>query len=188
MDLRSVVLVGHSYGGAIALRATLQELDVPLRRIVGLAVLAAGPKFQVDPRLLTASAEPVGIADVAAQLRLSLRGAVESRDVVATASSLALTPWSTTLADLEACVGFDCRAELGRIGVPVTVIAGGEDPIVPSRYAGFLASAVQNGSLVSLPTVGHHPTLESLDTVARAVADLVARGSLNQRESTEAKT
>lgn len=176
LELRHVVVVGHSYGGAIALEAAIQEAASPEgeRRVAGLVLIAAGPRFAVDRRLLVEQAPAPDVSDVAAGLRLGLRAPVAAADVVATARSMALTPAEAARADLEACGRFDRRTGLEVVTVPVALVAGADDPLVPSRHVRFLADHLPRARLHPLAGTGHHPVLEASAAVAEVVRAFLA--------------
>jgi len=61
----------------------------------------------------------------------------------------------------------DARPLLGGIGVPVLVVRGEEDAIVPLEEAKAVAAAVPDGELVRLDGTGHLPPLEWPEELAR---------------------
>jgi pimeloyl-ACP methyl ester carboxylesterase len=70
----------------------------------------------------------------------------------------------------------DERAALGTLGeVPVTVIAGESDRLVPLAQSRELAEQIPGAELVGVPGAGHAVILERPEVVNRAISDLVAR-------------
>jgi pimeloyl-ACP methyl ester carboxylesterase len=70
----------------------------------------------------------------------------------------------------------DERAALGTLGkVPVTVIAGESDRLVPLARSRELAEQIPGAELVGVPGAGHAVILERPEVVNRAISDLVAR-------------
>jgi pimeloyl-ACP methyl ester carboxylesterase len=63
------------------------------------------------------------------------------------------------------------------LAMPVLVIAGCEDAIVPLDEARSVAAAFPNGALAIAERSGHLPMLEELDVTASALADWLASGS-----------
>jgi pimeloyl-ACP methyl ester carboxylesterase len=70
----------------------------------------------------------------------------------------------------------DERAALGILGqVPVTVIAGESDRLVPLAQSQELAEQIPGAELVQVPGAGHAVILERPEFVNRVISDLVAR-------------
>ena len=66
------------------------------------------------------------------------------------------------------------QAELGGIGIPVTVVAGALDPTGEAR-ARDVAGAIPGARLVVIPDAGHAPHREAPAPFARALATHLAR-------------
>jgi 3-oxoadipate enol-lactonase len=59
----------------------------------------------------------------------------------------------------EALGGFDVTADLGRIAVPVRVVAGAEDPVAVPSACEELAALVPGADLVVVPDTSHLATV-----------------------------
>lgn len=68
-----------------------------------------------------------------------------------------------------ALAGFDVRARLGEIGVPVLAVAGAEDAVTPTERLREIAEGVPDGRLVELDGVAHLAPAELPETVARLI-------------------
>ena len=70
----------------------------------------------------------------------------------------------------------DERAALGTLGrVPVTVVAGERDRLVPMQQGAELAEQIPGSELVLVPGAGHAVILERPELVNQVISDLVAR-------------
>lgn len=67
----------------------------------------------------------------------------------------------------------DSSPMLGNIDVPVLIIHGAEDQIIPVSEAKAMAEAIPNAELVIVPGAGHLPNLEEPDTFNDAVIDFL---------------
>lgn len=68
----------------------------------------------------------------------------------------------------------DKQAALGTLGrVPVVVITGEQDRLIPAAKAVNLAAAIPGARLVQVPDAGHAIILERPEAVTREIADLV---------------
>jgi pimeloyl-ACP methyl ester carboxylesterase len=73
-----------------------------------------------------------------------------------------------------ALLELDKRAALATLGrVPVVVITGAQDRLVPPAEAAVLAAAIPGARLVRVPDAGHAIILERPDTVSQEIAGLV---------------
>jgi pimeloyl-ACP methyl ester carboxylesterase len=124
-----------------------------VRRIINLCF--ADPS-RLDPRMLAASID-------LAKARGVLRGKEESF-LRATRSLM----WQLARPQAN-------RAMLRRINVPVLLISGEADRLVPVAAARAAAAANPAWDTVFLPGVGHTPQLETPDLVVDAVTDWLAR-------------
>jgi pimeloyl-ACP methyl ester carboxylesterase len=70
-------------------------------------------------------------------------------------------PPQTYRAAVCSLTGFDERANLGRIAVPVLCMAGGSDPNAPPSLVQRMARAIPGARYVCLPGVGHLANLEA---------------------------
>jgi pimeloyl-ACP methyl ester carboxylesterase len=76
----------------------------------------------------------------------------------------------------RALVGHDERAALGVLGrVPVTVVTGELDRLVPLARGEKLAAEIPGAELAAVPGAGHAVILERPEIVNRAITDMIAR-------------
>lgn len=69
---------------------------------------------------------------------------------------------------------FDARSWLGSIALPVLVLCGTADPIVPLRHARMLADLIPNAVLQPIEGAGHVPVSDRRKDVERAVRTFLA--------------
>jgi pimeloyl-ACP methyl ester carboxylesterase len=82
------------------------------------------------------------------------------------------TPGATVLAQLAAAALHDVRPRLGELaGLPVTVVHGQEDGIIPAKDGVALAAGIPGARLVMLPDCGHMLTTDAEHATADAVLD-----------------
>jgi pimeloyl-ACP methyl ester carboxylesterase len=74
---------------------------------------------------------------------------------------MSAVPADTYRAAVRCLVGFDERANLGRIAVPVLCLAGEKDPNAPAAVMERMAGKIPGARYVCLPGVGHLPNLEA---------------------------
>ena len=167
LDLRDVLLVGHSFGGTEAVRVAARDTG---GRISGLVLSATpGPCLQQSPTNPTGIPSAVFDA-VRAQMEADIAGWIVDNtegywgsehhdrpvELVWTQQALFSTPLRVLLAVNEAMTSADLRDDLASIEVPTLVLHGDADRSVPLEATGrFTAALLPHGRLVVVPGAGH---------------------------------
>lgn len=164
---RPIMLVGHSFGGAVALEVALGWPH--LIRIDALVLVSTGARLRVLPERLAV------FARVAQGLEARPRGAGFSDTyahvlIDAFEAEMDAVPAATALADWHAADGFDRLADLARIDTPTLVLGGDADPFTPLRYAEFLTAKIPGATLVRLEGGSHLAVVEQAAACASAIA------------------
>jgi pimeloyl-[acyl-carrier protein] methyl ester esterase len=179
------VLLGWSLGGLVAL-AALPRLRARLR---GLVLLGATPRFTVGdawPHGQPARAvEGLALRVRRQPARACVRfledcfapGELDEAGRGRLAPLFAAPPPdpAAALAGLEILASADLRAALAAVDLPLLVIHGEADPIVPAGAGRALAAAVPGAELAVLPGAGHAPFLSREAEVAGLVARFAGR-------------
>ena len=181
LGLRRVVLVGHSLGGVVSTAMAVQDPS----RVLALVL--------VDPALITpwALAETSDSSRTGASLRRiiteyeRLRGRFGGvhdgnwmvEDSAAAAYQTSGDPaYRTALAAVLRQFDFDFltpdRARL--LTMPVKLIWGALDPVIPVAVGRALAERLPDATLVVLPRTWHRPQTERPTEVARIISGFVA--------------
>ncbi|HEY7955658.1 MAG TPA: alpha/beta hydrolase [Polyangia bacterium] len=184
---RPVVLVGHSIGGAIALRLAVRDPERVAALVLIDAAVAPFPlswweRLALHPATWTPLLRLFGPAYVVRHALPRLLGEqtkADEHDVEVLAEQLAHKARRQTLldyyrvflspAELEAS-----RRDLGRVHVPVTVIWGRRDDVVPSKVVTTILQALPPGvprDVRWLPG-GHLLPLERPEALARAIDEI----------------
>jgi pimeloyl-ACP methyl ester carboxylesterase len=190
LQVDRATIVGHSWSGGVAI-ALAQEAPVRVAGAVLIASVGPGePLGRVD-RLL--AIPPIGTAAAAISLNLAARALsippirrVLDRYLRGTSDEGLLAvaegwrrgeAWRSFVVEQRAL--FDelggLAPGLAGIGVPVTVMIGGSDRIVPASTGLRLAAAIPGARLIRLEGAGHLLAHERPEAVAAAIAQAATR-------------
>jgi pimeloyl-ACP methyl ester carboxylesterase len=166
LNLKSLIIAGHSMGGAIALDYVLHYPD----QISGLVLVGSGCRLRVMPELLNTLREgkvPDKMVDYLFSAKAE-QGLIEKgREEVQN------TDAAVYYADLSACDRFDVNEELGRINKPVLMICGSEDQLTPVKYSRYLENNLPDGRIQEIAEAGHMVMLERPEEVNLAISTFV---------------
>jgi pimeloyl-ACP methyl ester carboxylesterase len=166
-------LVGHSFGGAIALAATATASRLSVRSLTLLAPAGLGPES--NGAFIRGITQATRRASLAAWLKQLFADPSRMDDgFVATAAqqlgSAEVREQLATVADTffpDGTQSLDLRHLFGALTVPVRVVWGQQDRILPVRHAEGLPGRV---AVHRFAGVGHLPHVEAQAEVAQVVA------------------
>jgi sigma-B regulation protein RsbQ len=186
-----VIVIGSSRGGTIALRAAAERPDA----FAAVIVIGAPPRVTAGDDY-SHGARREDLEAVAQQLESAYGGTFEAiapvfyltddaaeADVTGArglllASNARTSDPKTAVAVLRDNLSDDIRGLLPRIAVPVLVIGGQRDPVVPPDAAKFVASSIPYARLEILPGAGHVPHLTMPEKTSRLIRHFI--GTLPQ--------
>jgi sigma-B regulation protein RsbQ len=181
LDLRDVLLVGHSVSGIIGLLAAVAAPE----RIGKLILVCSAPRFledvdfhaglprhAVDEILQAAQHDYIGWARSFARTAIGRRARPEHEREFA--DQLAAMRPDIALRALQAIFFGDYRAVLPRVQQPVVVLHSPLDQAVPSSAGEYLVQQLPNARLVPLQFAGHVPQLTAPSEVTDAITQVLA--------------
>lgn len=180
LDLRDVLLVGHSMGAMAAMTMALEHPVVTSERVRKLAVVASTgtlrePQISLGLRLLSVEAfDRYAVFDERLRLGTGLFGFgrhpnLELIDHLI--ESTARCPHEVRRDATEALIGYDISSELDRIEVDTLVVGGTSDWLTPLRFSEQLAAHIPSARLQLINGGGHMIMLEAADRVSFLLAE-----------------
>jgi len=189
------VVVGHSYGGGIALLMAARRPDVVSGLVLVSAVGPQGSVNGVDHLLaLPAIGELLSAAGLftvgrvlprmrALSARMSgtlaerLRATLPDERYGAELSRSGVRMWRTFLAEQRSLVAEigDVASAVSRVTVPTAVVTGTWDVVVAPAVSAALASQVPGAELVALAGVGHFPARDAPGALGCAIERTLER-------------
>jgi len=172
MGMESFTLVGHSYGGGVAIEVALADAAAERPAVTGLALIASGARLRVHPSILERARAAAAGEGPPVDLRAVFQPDTDPALVARFEARTATVPAAATLADWIATNAFDRLGALGPLRVPLVAIAGDRDALTPPRYAQYFADHVAGARVVVVPGGGHMLPVEQPDAVAQVVRAL----------------
>lgn len=163
------VLAGHSLGGAVALEVARSSPEL----VDGLALITTGARLPVPDDAMQRAQDDIE----AEALRLATEAFADTDSPLAERSRRAIVEGGSealTSAYL-ACRAHDMRGELGAVGVPALVVAGGRDRLTPAWLSAELARELPNAHLVMIAAGSHMVITENAVDLNLLLAGFLAR-------------
>ena len=167
-----VVLVGHSFGGAIALMLALKHP----RDLSGIIIIGSGARLRVHPMYLATLEEAVRgnprqwYQLLAEDHRLTPED--HKREIIE--KQRAIGP-AVMLNDLLCCDKFDLMDRLQEINLPTLIICGELDTMTPVKHADYLGAGLANSRVEIIPQATHFVFAEKPEAVNKAIEDFMER-------------
>jgi pimeloyl-ACP methyl ester carboxylesterase len=184
LGIERTAVVGISMGGFIAQELALLHPDL-VEKLVLVSTSAGGPGYtppepDVAARLVQPRTGDPGEIARASYTRIMAPGyaashPAEIEHIVAVAR---YRPQSQEayLRQLQAGLGRDATGRLRQLQVPVLVVHGEADPLIPIQNGRYLAEHIPGARLIAYPNTGHIPIIERADDFNRDVLAFLAAG------------
>jgi len=174
LGLGSVIAVGHSLGGAIAIALASQQAD----RVRGLVLMASCVKLpEVDgwgERFLAYLPGPLRkLLFFAMAKRLLFAPSAPSGAVAVGMRELRACRPETILKDVHAAKAMDLTGPATRLDVPTLILVGSQDRLTTPALAQHLSELISGSLLRIQEGAGHMLLLEVPEWVNREVLDFV---------------
>ena len=168
-----VVLVGHSFGSAVAQLFGLKYGE----EVKALVLIGVGARLRVLPAFLEVVEGMITDQAAWSKFLADLYGFVapEIRQVVME-ERMRIGP-TVMLSDLLCCDKFDIMDKVHNIRLQTLVICGSKDDMTPVKYANYLAGRIEGARQFIVDGAGHLVFLEKPKEVNQAIEAFLA--SLN---------
>lgn len=179
LGIERVHLVGHSYGGALA---AVLAARYPERVRSLTLVSAAAPRYLTTRRRPVVASEPVaplvvrGLMLHRARVREKLEDSVADPSIVSPEMVDAYYDRLRVEGAVRAYRGLtrpldrpEPDVDLARLTLPVLLVWGDRDPLIPVAVARRATRALPDARFVTLPAVGHLPMEEAPEQLAEEI-------------------
>ena len=180
LELRDVVLVGHSVSAMIGMLAEIEEPD----RFARLVMVGPSPRY-IDDESYVGGFSAADIRELLDSLDSNYLGwstamapvimGNPDRPELGEELTESFCRADPAIARRFAEVTFlsDNRADLGRVRTPTLVLQCSNDVIAPNAVGDYVHSAIPGSTLVTLRAVGHCPNLSAPAETAAAISAFV---------------
>jgi sigma-B regulation protein RsbQ len=181
LDLRQVVLVGHSVSAMIGVLAVNREPE----RFAGLVLLCPSPRYvddagyrggfsqaDIDELLDSLDSNYLGWSAAMAPVIMGNPERPELGEELA--NSFCRTDPLIARAFARTTFTSDNRSDLARVTVPTLVLQCSRDAIAPPEVGEFVRAQIPGSRLVTLAATGHCPQLSAPDATLAAIASFAA--------------
>lgn len=179
LGVRRAHLVGHSFGGMVALHTALDHPD----RVDRLVLASTSPAFGLDgtdPEAWVAQRHAALAGDeITTDTAQRILGAVAGPRLDASSFDAAVAALRRVRAGavrgaMTCVTGHDVRARLDEITSPTLVLVGDEDRETPPSYAAALAEGIPDARVRVVEGAGHLLPFDAVETFSRAVGDFIS--------------
>jgi pimeloyl-ACP methyl ester carboxylesterase len=170
LELKNVMVGGHSMGGAIALDLALKKSD----RLKSLLLIGSGARLHVLPAIFSVIREDYklaiqGLGNLLFGLDAPVELVNEEKQLLGKVSPDLL------LKDFTACDSFDMMDKLGTITVPTLIVCGKQDRLTPAKFSEFMHQKLFNSEIVLFDKCGHMAMLEKSSEFNLCVSSFLAK-------------
>ncbi len=169
LNYKSVILCGHSLGGAIG----LQYYFTYPKEVSGLILCSTGGKLRVAPFILNSLKNNyrqfLNFLPVGAFYRTTSKEIIE----LYIQETSKIGP-EVTYKDFKICDGFDVLSKLNTIEIPCLIIVGKQDQLTPVKYSEFSHDKIKNSALHIINKAGHMVMLEKPNEVNQAIENFIS--------------
>jgi 3-oxoadipate enol-lactonase len=166
LGLARPVLVGHSMGGMVAQTALRRRPNGYKAAVLACTSSAFGSGTgDFQKKFVADRLAPLEAGKTMAHVSRTVVGAMgpnpDAHGRALTVAAIAATAERTYRAAVHCLVGFDERANLAAIRIPVLCLAGEHDPLAPPSGIERMAGKIPHARYVCLSGVGHFANLEA---------------------------
>lgn len=166
LNLTSVILVGHSFGGRVAIKLSGSHPNFLKQLILIDSAGFADRSFKKKLlRSLAKLLKPAKLLPGFSHLRRLLYRFLGTEDYLA-------TPHLTNVFQLV--IREDLSRDMSNIKVPTLIIWGADDKVTPLREAHRLSRLIKNSELKIMSTSGHFSFLDNPDLTVKYLSEFIS--------------
>lgn len=170
LQIKKVVLCGHSLGGAVAQQFYFDHPE----RVVGLILCSTGAKLRVLPVILENTLHNFDTFLNNVPVGAFYRKAKEEIKRAYVEEVSKIEP-QVIHNDFKICDNFDVLDKVDSINVPCLILVGNADKLTPVKYSKFFDDKIENSTLKVIENAGHSVMLEKPKYVNKAIKTFIQK-------------
>ena len=155
LDLKGVILGGHSLGGAVIQSYYFKYPN----DVTALLLIGTGGKLRVLPSILET---------VKNNFAKFIEDMNDDRK-----NEFLKTPGNVCYDDFKICDGFDILDKTDLINIPCLILVGKEDEMTPVKYSEFFHKKIENSELVIIDNAGHLVMMDQPKKLNEAIENYI---------------
>ncbi len=169
LQLKNVILVGHSLGAAINLQFAIKYPQA----ISGIVTVGGGMKMPVNPAIFEfLKTNPVDSIELICKFSVAKKNREKFMEPLI--KSLAQTQLDVLQGDLSACDKFDVSSEISNISLKALAICGAEDKMTPPEFSRQISESISRAKLCLIEGAGHMVMMEQPEEFNEALNNFTA--------------
>jgi pimeloyl-ACP methyl ester carboxylesterase len=184
LDLRDAIVVGHSMGGGVALGLAIDRPEIVAARVAAIVLINSSGRGPADRPLTRAKVTALDWQFLERLGRNPRHGLVLARanfgpeprrsHVDAVRAIGTDSPVEPRRGFARRLLGIDLTRALSRVQVPVLLLAGAADAVVPVQESDGTARLIPSARIETFANAGHMLPLECSEEVAQRILTLAA--------------
>ncbi|NVM44192.1 MAG: alpha/beta hydrolase [Candidatus Lokiarchaeota archaeon] len=168
LNYKSVILCGHSLGGAII----QQYYFTYPKDVLGLILCSTGGRLRVAPFILDSLKNNYSkfLEDLPAGAFYRATPKETIEHYIQESSKISA---EVTYSDFKICDNFDVLSKLDTIEVPCLIIVGKQDQLTPVKYSEFSHNKIKSSEHHIINKAGHMVMLEKPNEVNQAIENFI---------------
>lgn len=167
LDLKKFFLLGHSFGGRIAVKFTVNNQD-KIQKLILCDSAGIIPKLGLKTRLVFIMAR-IGNAIFTPKILARFKDGARNFFYIFLRHKDYVKAEGTMKEIIKKVINEDLSSELPQIKVKTLLVWGEADKLVPLKYGRIFNEKIAGSELVVLPKIGHSPNLEVPKKLAEVI-------------------
>lgn len=167
LNLKKIVLCGHSLGGAIA-----QEYFFKYpKEVFALILCGTGARLRVSPMILNTLKN--NYQEFLDSISMGFYRKTSGDIINDIINQLSKTKPEVVLRDFEICDNFDVMEKVSSINVPCLIVCGNKDILTPIKYSQYFKDKIKNSKLVIIKNTGHMVMVEKPNELNKSIEEFI---------------
>ena len=172
LKLENFYLIGHSFGGRIAIKFATQYPE-KIKKLILCDSAGIKPKPGLKTRIIYWSAR-IGNAVFSPKHLQRFKDSARNLFYIFLRNRDYVKANGTMKETIKKVINEDLLEDLSKIKIKTLIVWGSQDKMVPLKYARVIKQKVENSTLEIIPKIGHSPHLETPAKLAEIIFKFIS--------------